>query len=182
MTRKFQWKHSTAFYNRVERLGLHGMDFQHVALCHRRAWMVLHGIHFAQWNARVARGLALHQTHHLRDKSVAGLTGLYPDRIDWKAHIVYEHKGSGGAHDAVDDQAAFYALMLAIASGEYWKACVRIVPGPRKRRVVLDEERLQRLWDSSLVLEQLFHQNEVPRAARKPLCATCSLVKFCGFD
>jgi CRISPR-associated exonuclease Cas4 len=48
MTKLFQWKHATAFYKRVERLNLHGLHFQHVKLCERRAWMYLHGINFAQ--------------------------------------------------------------------------------------------------------------------------------------
>lgn len=177
----FHWTHSTAFYERVERLGLHGLDFQHVSLCQRRAWMELHGIYFAQWNSRVARGIALHQTHYLRDHSVQGLMGLYPDRIDWDARIVYEQKGGAGAREAVDDQAAFYALMLSIATKERWEACVRIVPGHGKRRVVLDDKRLERLWQASLVLERLASSSQVPKAKKIPLCASCSLARFCGF-
>ena len=178
----FRWKHATVFSERVDRLGLHGRHFQHVALCRRRAWMLLHHIHFAQWNERVARGLALHHTHHLRDRSVLGLQGLYPDRIDWERRLVYEHKGGAGAAQAVADQAGFYALMLTLATGEPWEARVRILPGPRERRIPLDEERLDRLRASSGALEALAAQPEIPAAQRLPLCHTCSLVTFCGFD
>ena len=181
MTQRFQWTHSTAFSERVERLDLHGLHFQHVALCRRRAWMALHGVHFAQWNARVTRGLALHQTTHQRDRSVAGLQGIYPDRIDWEERVVYEHKGGSGARHAVDDQAAFYALMLSIASGERWEARVRIVPGPRMRRVLLDASRLDRLWAASETLEDLARLPDPPATRRLWLCPSCSLNLFCGF-
>ena len=87
----FEWKHSTTFYQRVEDLNLHGLHFQHVTLCERRAWMYLHKINFAGWYARVQTGAAKHDTSYIRDHSVRGLLGLSPDRIDWKhrAFITY---------------------------------------------------------------------------------------------
>jgi len=53
----------------VQRLNLHGLHFQHVALCPRRAWMYLHRINFAQWHQRVAAGAALHATSYACDRS-----------------------------------------------------------------------------------------------------------------
>ena len=38
------WKHADEFYERVDRLGLHGLHFQHITLCERRAWMYFHNI------------------------------------------------------------------------------------------------------------------------------------------
>ena len=166
----------------MQRLNLHGLHFQHVALCPRRAWMYLHRINFAQWHQRVAAGAALHATSYARDRSVRGLFGLAPDRIDWQQRVVYENKGSGGAGQAVNDQAAFYALMLSIADGQTWTARVHVLPQRRGREVALDDAQLERLWASSLRLEALAEQSAVPEARRIGLCASCSVAALCGYD
>lgn len=182
MTTPFQWTRSAAFSERVERLELHGLHFQHVALCERRAWMHLHGISFAQWHARVQTGTALHATSYARDRSTAGLLGLAPDRLDWNMREVFEHKGRGGAVEAVSDQTAFYATMLSIATGEIWSAVTVVIGSRRHRRVPLTPERLERLWWASERLEALAAERAVPAAQRIPLCANCSLAIFCGHD
>lgn len=178
----FHWSLAEAFYQRVEHLNLHGLHFQHVALCQRRAWMYLHKVNFAQWYARVQTGSALHDTSYQRDQSVRGLFGLAPDRIDWDNAIVYENKGSGGAVEASSQQTAFYALMLSITTGKQWRAFTHVLTSRRKREVLLDAERLQSLWQASLQLECLAEQDNVPAARRIGLCKTCSLAAFCGFD
>jgi len=182
MTDTFHWPHAEAFYQRVERLNLHGLHFQHVALCERRAWMYLHKVNFAQWYARVQTGTALHETSYQRDHSVRGLLGLAPDRIDWEQRIVYENKGTGGAVEASSQQTAFYALMLSISTGQVWRAYTHVLRSRRKREVVLDAARLQALWEAALRLEVLAVQDEVPDAERIALCDSCSLAAFCGFD
>ncbi|MEZ5535504.1 MAG: Dna2/Cas4 domain-containing protein [Thiolinea sp.] len=88
MMNLFSWEYQDRFYHRVERLNLHGLHFQHIALCERRAWMYLHKVNFAQWYSRVQSGNALHETSYQRDHSVRGLFGLAPDRIDWENCIV----------------------------------------------------------------------------------------------
>ncbi len=182
MTKPFQWPQAAAFYERVERLNLHGLHFQHVNLCQRRAWMYLHGINFAQWNERVAIGSAKHLTSYARDRSTGGLFGLAPDRIDWENRVVYESKGTAGAVEAVNDQTAFYALMLSIATGETWSGATHILSTRKRREVSLDEKRLQSLWEASEKLEALARQETVPPAKRISLCATCSFAAFCGYD
>lgn len=144
--------------------------------------MHLHGISFAQWNRHVQIGTARHDTSYARDRSTQGLFGLAPDRIDWKRCVVYESKGTGGAVQAVSDQTAFYALLLSIASGKSWRAVTHVLSTRKQREVVLDEARMQRLWESSERLEQLARQTRVPSAKRIPLCASCSLAAFCGHD
>nr|CAA6812541.1 MAG: CRISPR-associated exonuclease, Cas4 family [uncultured Thiotrichaceae bacterium] len=182
MSATFNWPNAQAFYRRVERLNLHGLHFQHVALCERRAWMYLHKVNFAQWYSRVQTGNALHATSYQRDHSVRGLLGLSPDRVDWEEAIVYENKGSGGAAEASNVQTAFYALMLSITTGKRWRAYVHVLTTRRKREVVIDDSRLQALWDASLRLEQLAEQDAVPDAQKIGLCQSCSLAAFCGFD
>lgn len=182
MTTTFRWPRAAAFSERVDRLGLHGLHFQHVDLCERRAWMYLHGINFAQWNARVQVGTAKHLTSYMRDRSTVGLFGLAPDRVDWEARVVYESKGTAGAVEAVSDQTAFYALMLSIASGEPWRAVTSILSNHKQREVALTPERLERLWQASERLESLAAQDAVPPGPRIPLCQTCSLAAFCNRD
>ncbi len=178
----FQWPRAAAFGERVERLGLHGLHFQHVGLCERRAWMYLHGVNFAHWNKHVQIGTAQHVTSYTRDHSTVGLFGLAPDRVDWAAKIVYESKGTAGAKDAVGDQTAFYAVMLSIASGETWRAVTTVLSNRRQREVQLTSERLERLWHASERLEILAAQSTVPKVQRIALCESCSLAAFCGYD
>ena len=182
MTLTFQWTHSASFSERVERLNLHGLHFQHINLCERRAWMYLHRVNFAQWNSRVASGLAHHQTHYKRDRSTVGLFGLAPDRVDWERSIVFENKGTGGAQRAVDRQVGYYALMLSIATRRVWTGRVQVLTTRRWREVVLDSSLLDGLWYDSLALEQLSQVVRVPDAAKIGLCASCSLAPFCGYD
>lgn len=182
MTQTFQWNQSAAFSERIERLNLHGLHFQHVNLCERRAWMYLHRINFAQWNRRVATGLAHQDTHYKRDRSTVGLFGLAPDRVDWQQAIVFENKGTAGATGAVDRQVGFYAAMLSIATGRTWSGRVQVLTNRRGRDVVLDRAMLDGLWNDSLRLEQLAQAQRVPIVSRIGLCASCSLAAFCGYD
>ena len=182
MSDAFHWPYAAAFLERVERLNLHGLHFQHMQLCERRAWMYLHKINFAQWYTRVQTGTALHETSYQRDHSVRGLMGLAPDRIDWDNYIVYENKGSGGAVEASSNQTAFYALMLSISTGKIWQAYTHVLSSRKRRTVTLDAERLQKLWLASAQLERLSQQTRVPVAKQIGLCQSCSLAAFCGFD
>lgn len=177
----WNWNRSTSFSERVDRLNLHGLHFQHVSLCERRAWLYLHKINFAQWYERVAVGTAKHRESHVRDKSVAGLFGLSPDRIDWENRIVYESKGTGGAKEAVNNQTAFYAVMLSIASGKTWRAVTHVLSARKNRDVAVDEARLEKLWKASERLEALAAMKSAPPAKRIPLCDTCSPAVFCGY-
>ena len=176
------WPRKHDFLSLVGQLNLHGLHFQHVALCERRAWMYLHKINFAQWHERVALGTVKHLTSYRRDRSTIGLFGLAPDRIDWDNRIVYENKGSGGAVVAVNDQIAFYAVMLSIADGHPWRAFAHILTTRKRREVVMDEAQLERLWNSALRLEQLASAPKPPTAGPIPLCDSCFLVMFCGYD
>ncbi|MEA3642359.1 MAG: Dna2/Cas4 domain-containing protein [Lamprobacter sp.] len=182
MTQTFQWMQSAAFSERVDRLELHGLHFQHVNLCERRAWMYLHRVNFAQWNSRVATGTAHQATHYKRDRSTVGLFGLAPDRVDWKQAIVFENKGTGGASVAVDRQVGFYAVMLSIATERTWTGRVHVLTNRRWREVVLDASLLDGLWSDSLRLEHLTQVQRVPSVPRIGLCASCSLASFCGYD
>jgi CRISPR-associated exonuclease Cas4 len=182
MTQRFHWNRSKAFCERVDRLELHGLHFQHINLCERRAWMYLYRINFAQWNSRVATGAAHQATHYKRDRSTVGLFGLAPDRLDWDQAIVFENKGSSGASVAVDRQVGFYAVMLSIATGRTWSGRVQVLTNRSWRTVVLASNMLEGLWHDSLKLERLGNSGKVPRVPRIGLCGSCSLAPFCGYD
>ncbi len=144
--------------------------------------MYLHNINFAQWYGRVQNGAARHATSYSRDQTTQGLFGLAPDRIDWKNCIVYENKGTEGAIEAANDQTAFYAVMLSIATDREWRAVTHVLSTRRKREVPLNEKQLQRLLISLQRLDLLASMQNPPEAKRIPLCSKCSLSVFCGFQ
>ncbi|WP_035238581.1 Dna2/Cas4 domain-containing protein [Desulfobacter vibrioformis] len=176
------WPHATEFYEEVDRLNLHGLHFQHIALCERRAWMYLHHINFAQWYGKVQTGSAKHAASYSRDRTTQSLFGLAPDRIDWENRVVYENKGTAGAVDASNDQTAFYAVMLSLTTNLEWRAVTHILSTRRRREVPLDARQLKRLRTSLERLKLLTSMEKPPEARRIRLCAACSLAGFCGFD
>lgn len=182
MKKMWKWTQSAAFSNRVEHYQLHGLHFQHIMLCPRRAWMYLHNINFAQWYERVNVGLVKHESSYQRDHSVVGLIGISPDRLDWDNRIVYENKGSSGARRAATMQTLFYAVMLSIATQEEWQAVVHILSTHKERTIELTPKNLQELWDASTQLVTLAKQHDVPDVKRIPLCDKCALCQFCGHD
>lgn len=131
----------------AEREDLHGLPFQHVAICDRRAWFHLQRIDYAHLDERMQKGLALNDAYRPRDASVEGLFGLSPDRIDWKNRIVVEAKGGAGAKEAVSMQTAFYAIMLWARTGQPWRAQNDIIPAKRRRDVEVDLDVVQSMLD-----------------------------------
>ena len=168
------------FASLVEAHGLHGLHFQHVALCARRAWLHLNRIDYAHLDEHMAHGTAIHETSRPRDRSVVGLIGLSPDRIDWRGRVVVEAKARPGARTAVSRQTAFYALMLWAATGEPWQGRNDILEQRRHRPVVVDAEVVSEMLELARALAQLSECDRPPRAVRKPLCAACSYRFLCG--
>lgn len=164
----------------VDRADLHGLAFQHLALCRRRAWLHLHRVDYAHLDARMQRGLALHDASRPRDQSVAGLLGLAPDRVDWAARRVHEAKGGAGAADAVSRQGAFYALMLWAAQGVPWQAAAHILPAKRERAIPIDPDLVQQMVEAAETLAQLRDDPTPPRVTFTPFCSACSYRHLCG--
>jgi CRISPR-associated exonuclease Cas4 len=173
------WVRRAAFCERVERFGLHGLHFWHAAICKRRAWFHLHGINFAEWSETVAAGAARHRASHARDRSVEGLLGLSPDRVDWRAARVYEHKGADAYREAADLQAAFYALMLTLSTGRDWTAVVHVISRRREREVRLSPALLDRLDRLAEELEELASREKAPSARRETPCIRCAYAVLC---
>ena len=161
----------------AEEHGLHGLYFQHVSLCRRRAWLHLMGATHAVHHARVQRGLALHQTEKRPGEAPAGL-GIAPDAIDFEKRVVIERKGSAGARDAVSRQALFYAAFMTGATGEPWRAEVHVYGSRKKIRYDITEDVLDQLIRDARESAELA-TGPPPGARRIRLCDACSCSPLC---
>ncbi len=165
----------------VERHDLHGLLFQHVALCERRAWLHMNRVDYAHLEEKMRLGSVSHELHKPRDHSVEGLLGISPDRIDWDARKVIEAKGSAGARDAVSMQTRFYALMLSAATGSGWSAANEIIGKKKVLKVSLLLEDAQLMIDLARRLGDISEMKVAPAAARRPICDSCSYRHLCGY-
>lgn len=169
-----------AFVELVEVADLHGLGFQHIDLCERRAWLHLNRIDYAHLDARMGEGLAAHDISRPRDRSVVGLIGVAPDRVDWENDVVVEAKNGSGAVTAVSMQTAFYALVLTQATGRVWRARNDLLRARRTRDVIIDDAMLERMLRAARRLVELRSQTEAPAADDMPICRSCSYRFLCG--
>ena len=159
--------------------GLHGLAFQHHAVCGRRAWLHLNRIDYAHLEERMALGTLAHMTSKVRDRSVEGLMGLAPDRIDWDKRIVVEAKGKGGAADAVSRQAVYYALMLSARTEMTWRPAVEVISERRTRVVEVGDGLVTEMLSAAHELASLA-EAPCPEGINTPICQTCSYARLCG--
>jgi len=148
----------------VVRADLHGLLFQHLELCERRAWLHLNRINYAHLEERMRLGSVSHDLHKTRDRSVEGLIGIAPDRIDWEGKRVIEAKGTAGAREAVSRQTRFYALMLSAATGEVWSAGNEIIGKKKMLEVSLTPGDTEEMVRMAHQLEDLAGAGSAPAA------------------
>jgi CRISPR-associated exonuclease Cas4 len=170
-----------AFCDRAEELEVQGLDFQHVAICRRRCWLHLHRASMNEWSDLIRLGEVLHADSHSRDRSIAGSTGLTPDRLDWEHRIVVEEKSSKSHGEASHDQLSFYAALMTRVSGRLWSGRLYVLGAGRYRDVALDDARLTRLEASLDLIASLKNDPTVPSVTRLPACDGCSNSEFCWF-
>ena len=161
----------------AETIGLHGLYFQHIALCRRRAWLHLMGATHAVRDVWVRRGIALHQTDKRLDDAPKGL-GIVPDAIDFTRRIVVERKGSAGARNAVARQVLFYAAFMTGATGHLWSAEVQVYGSRKRTKYELTEKMLDQLIQDARDGHALMG-GPPPPARRIPLCKSCSCNLLC---
>ena len=161
----------------AEKFNLHGLYFQHVALCSRRAWLHLHGATHAIRNKRVRRGHALHQCERRPNNVPMGL-GIFPDSIDFNRRVVTEKKGGKGAPNAVARQALFYAAYMTATTGKFWKSEVQVYGTRRHLEYELSEAILDELIGDAQYSVTL-RNGAAPKAVRIPLCKSCSCNQLC---
>lgn len=169
-----------AFRDLVEEHDLHGLLFQHIELCRRRAWFHANRIDYGHLEGRMALGAVSHALSNVRDTSVTGLMGISPDRIDWKRREVIEAKGSAGARRAVSLQTAFYAMMLMAATGKRWSASNEIIDSRKRIPVPIDVSVIMEMAAMARDLAQLKSEPSPPGAEKIGLCASCSYRYLCG--
>ena len=161
----------------VEELDLHGLYFQHVALCRRRAWLHLIGATHANRDPRVRRGLALHASDQRSNDIQWGL-GIVPDEMDFERRVVIEKKGGSGARDAVSRQALFYAAYMTAATSEVWSAELHVYGSRKGRTLGLTESVLDQLIADAQHSRTLM-AGPCPPARRIGLCEACSCQQLC---
>jgi CRISPR-associated exonuclease Cas4 len=159
--------------------GLHGLIFQHMSICPRRAWLHFHRIDYAHLEDRMAAGTAAHALSKARDKSVEGLFGLSPDRIDWAEKVVVEAKGKRGAVEAVSRQTFFYALMLTARTKEVWRPALEIIAERRTTPIALTDEAVSTMIALARCCVETM-RGSCPQGIDAPICRTCSYQHFCG--
>ncbi len=169
------------FAGLVEDFDLHGLLFQHVELCERRAWLHMNRIDYSHLEERMRLGAVSHDLHKPRDRSVEGLIGISPDRIDWDNRKVIETKGTAGARSAVSCQTRFYALMLSAATGEPWSASNEIIGKKKALDVSVTLGDAREMIGLAQRLEVISGMETPPEAERKPICASCSYRHLCGY-
>lgn len=158
---------------------LHGLAFQHHAICRRRAWLHLNRLDYAHLDERMALGTLAHANSKVRDRSVEGLMGISPDRIDWQKRIVVEAKGRGGAADAVSRQAVCYALMLSARTGEPWRPAVEVISERRTRDVDVSDGLVAEMLSAARELASLA-DGPCPEGIDTQICRACSYARLCG--
>jgi CRISPR-associated exonuclease Cas4 len=169
------------FRDLVESFDLHGLLFQHVGLCERRAWLHMNRIDYSHLEERMKLGSVSHDLHRTRDRSVEGLIGISPDRIDWDGRKVIEAKGSAGARQAVSCQTRFYALMLCAATGRAWSAGNEIIGKKKMIDVSVTTDDADEMIRMARDLSEIARTETPPAAERKGICASCSYRHLCGY-
>lgn len=170
-----------AFRDLAEAHDLHGLLFQHLELCRRRAWLHTQRIDYSHLEPRMRLGATSHALNKMRDRSVEGLIGLAPDRIDWNNLEVIEAKGSAGARLAVSLQTLFYAIMLMASTDRRWTASNQILGSRKHLSVAVDLNGILRMLAMARELTVLKGEETAPPAVRRPICTSCSYRFLCGF-
>lgn len=163
----------------IENHQLHGLLFQHIALCPRRAWLHIRRVQCAHLEERMSMGSVRHDLNRARDVSVEGLMGLAPDRIDWTKRVVIEAKGTAGAQEAVSYQTAFYAILLAVATQQDWGAQNDILSTKTIRPVPITSELLDNMHKHAQDLVVLKTQAYPPQEDRRHFCDMCGYRFLC---
>lgn len=166
---------------RLEKFDLHGLDVWHASICLRRAWNHLHGVNYANQDQTVALGSALHEAAYSRDRSVEGLFGMAPDRIDWSGSVVHEHKKGDHYPRANDLQLSVYMALLMRATGRPWTGHLTFLGRRQPRQLVLDDVLLGEL---EVLVDRLAALQKVspPTAERIDACRRCAHARACWED
>lgn len=168
-----------SFCEKSESLGLNGLDFQHVRICARRAWLHRKRCNFNELSEHIKLGMVLHENLDDRRKTVDGISGIMPDQVDWTVGVVREVKRSTSHLEASILQTLFYAAFFTNATGRKFSAVVSSKDGKRKTKAELDDGHLSELERHLEHLKLLDEMRTPPEAIKVNACSGCSNAEFC---
>jgi len=165
-------------YDLAELHDLNGLDFQHYELCKRRCWLHSKRCDFTDIE-HIKMGLAINEVTYQRDKSIRGLQGLAPDRIDWSKCHVTELKKSASYLNAAKHQLRFYLAMLTFATGKEWSGSITVYGSTKSYKIDLTEGSLVDLLVTAQGISILKNSDKIPKKENLPICKECSNSEFC---
>lgn len=165
--------------DRAERLGVHGLLFQHSALCDTRVWLHHRRVDCAHLNRFMQRGLWVDRTTYTDVTDHVSGVGIRPDQINWPDRTVSEVKSSRRPTDAARLQLLFYMAVLTVATCTSWTGVLRFPATRRIERLTLDEQARVTLGDALDQIAEIIARPSPPAKSGKPICSGCSYRLLC---
>lgn len=163
-----------------DRLGIHGLLFQHIHLCPTRAWLHSHRIDCAHLNRHMQTGLFIHATAYGGTGAQADLGfGLSPDMLDFQTLEISEIKKSSSHEHATIAQLRFYLAIMEHATGQPWTGVLRYPSARRTKRLTLDAQAKTELLQDIARITTVIAQPQPPPQSAKPICKHCSYRMLC---
>ena len=164
---------------KAEMLGVHGLLFQHVALCPTRVWLHHRRVVCSHLNRFMQRGIWWERISYPDMRDLACGLGVRPDQVDWKARTVSEVKSSKKPDQAARLQLLYYMAVLEAATGQTWTGLLRLPSSRRVVRVELDATGQEELRAALDQIETIIRLATAPRKERKPVCKGCAYRLLC---
>ena len=163
-----------------DRLGIHGLLFQHIHLCLTRTWLHSHRIDCAHLNRHMQTGLFIHATAYGGRGAQADLGfGLSPDMLDFQTLEISEIKKSSSHEHATIAQLRFYLAVMEHATGQPWTGVLRYPSARRTKRLTLDAQAKTELLQDIARITTVIAQPQPPPQSAKPICKHCSYRMLC---
>jgi CRISPR-associated exonuclease Cas4 len=162
------------------RLGIHGLLFQHIHLCLTRTWLHYHRIDCAHLNRHMQTGLFIHATTYGGRGAQADFGfGLSPDMLDFQHLEISEIKKSSSYEHATIAQLRFYLAVMEHATGQSWTGMLRYPSARRTKRLTLDAQAKTALLQDMARITTVIAQPQPPPQSAKPICKHCSYRMLC---
>jgi len=163
-----------------DRLGIHGLLFQHIHLCPTRAWLHYHRVDCAHLNRHMQTGLFIHATAYGGRGAQADFGfGLSPDMLDFQSLEISEIKKSSSHEHATIAQLRFYLAVMEHATGQPWTGVLRYPASRRTKRFILDAQAKTELLQDIAHITAVIAQPQPPPQSAKPICKHCSYRMLC---
>ncbi|OUD13075.1 Dna2/Cas4 domain-containing protein [Thioflexithrix psekupsensis] len=164
----------------AEALNVHGLMFQHIALCETRAWLHYYRIDCAHLNRHIQAGILLHETAYEGEASQPfwGF-GIHPDCLDNDKREVSEVKKSKSHESASIAQLRFYLAVLVHTTQQEWSGVLRYPKSRRIKRIVFDVDAQTAFIQDFERIKQVIACFSPPAKIEQPLCQNCSYRIVC---